>query len=361
MALVNRLSESQKSAEARKVIEQCRRDGGFYASTHNYHAQFWNRDLIYSQDVLLELGYAREVKAQLCEFMKHQAKDGRIPTSIHVSSSKGSRPVFHGWTADTEILFVIGVLKYDRFTSDSLHQQSAAQISRCVDFIERRLGGNGLIPGMDWRDAMPNYMGKFLLSNQMLLVDMYELLGRPDRAQQIREKVNELFYSTELGFYADSISYKRGKAVRDLHFDSLGNSMVLLNHTAGEGEAKGVLSALENARTQFGYPNITPAYRLNKARDIFLSIDGIKAFVRNGAFRRNQPNTYQNSAIWPFVESWVIGALRSQGAGERADLAASLVLARRGINEVYSPINGEPLESEGQLWTAASILSVARA
>ena len=186
MPLSNKTSEPQKLSEAKAVISECRRDEGFHASTRNY-PQFWNRDLVYSEGVLLDLGYAREVRAQLSEFARLQRGDGQIPTSIALSDSKGSKPRFHSWTSDTEILFVIGMMTYRDVVNDSFYQQNTGHVALCVDFIERRLNGYGLIPGMDWRDAMPNYMGKFLLSNQMLLANMYESMGNHDQANRIKE------------------------------------------------------------------------------------------------------------------------------------------------------------------------------
>lgn len=358
MQTLNRALLSAKTEEARKVIEGCRRDSGFHASTRNY-PQFWNRDLVYSIDSLLELGYANEVKEQLSRFLKHQKHNGRIPTSIHDSKKFGEIPGFHSWTADTEILFIIGVAKYATFTSDlQFLEKNAGSLKRCLDYIERKLDKEGLIPGMDWRDAMPNYMGKYLLSNQMLLVNMYDAIGMLEKADKLRDTVNRLFYSEASGFYADSI-YWRGSVVQnDMHFDSLGNSLAVLNNTAGE-RAKMVLSAMEKAKTEFGYANITPPYAIEK-RDFFTSLGRLHAFVRNGAFRRNAPGTYQNSTIWPFVESRVVEAMRSAGLNEKADLASSLILSRRGMNEVYDSRSGAPQESEGQLWTAAAIISVAR-
>lgn len=359
MQTLSRPQLAAKAQEAIKVIEGCRRDCGFHASTRNY-PQLWNRDLVYSMDSLLELGYSKEVKAQLSEFIRHQRRNGRIPTSIRESERFGKIPSFHSWTSDTEMLFVIGMIKYAKFASDqSFLEQNLLAISRCLGYIDRHLDKHGLIPGMDWRDAMSNYMGKYLLANQMLLVEMYDALGMTDRSSRLRETVNVLFYSEEHGFYADSVSWRRSVPLTQMHLDSLGNSLAILNHTADRERSKSVLSALEGARTQFGYVNITPPYEINKKR-ILLSPRKMHAFILNGAYRRNDPYTYQNSTIWPFVESRVVAAMKSAKADEKAEFASSIMAARRAMNEVYSPKTGEPQESEGQLWTAAAIISLLR-
>ncbi len=359
MQTLNLPAGSAKVQEAMKVIEGCRRDSGFHASTSNY-PQLWNRDLVYSIDALLSLGYANEVKGQFSIFLKHQRRSGRIPTSVHEQKKLGGTPSFHSWAADTEILFILGVAKYATATSDTQFlEQNAVGLKRCLDYIERKLDKNGLISGMDWRDAMPNYMGKYLLSNQMLLVEMYDAIGMPEKAQQLRNTVNRLFYSESDGFYADSIYFGRSSIQKEMHLDSLGNSLAVLNGTAGERSTR-VLSALEAAKTEFGYANISPPYAIEK-RNFFSSLRRLHAFVGNGAFRRNAPGTYQNSTIWPFVESRVVQAFRRAGLEEKADQASSLMLSRRAMNEVYGPKDGKPQESEGQLWTAAAIISLATA
>jgi len=79
----------------------------------------------------------------------------------------------------------------------------------------------------------------------------------------------------------------------------------------------------------------------------------------NGAFLRNKPGRYQNSAIWPFVEIRVIDALKKLQANIEAEEAIKVMIERKGFNEFYDPITGEPGGSEGQLWTAAAVLSAA--
>jgi hypothetical protein len=57
------------------------------------------------------------------------------------------------------------------------------------------------------------------------------------------------------------------------------------------------------------------------------------------------------------VEIRVIDALRKLQATKEADLATSLVIERPDFNEFYDPTTGAPEGSEGQLWTAAAVIS----
>lgn len=346
----------EKEKKARKVIEECRRENGFYASTQRYHA-LWLRDLVYSEDVLLKLGYVGDVENHLFEFIKLQHTNGQMPTVIDFSFSRLIRQRFQSCPSDTEILFVIGMRKYAAFAGSRFFKENEEAVKSCVTFIENRLDEHRLIPGMDWRDAIPNYRGKCLLANQMLLADMYESLGNLTAANLVKQNVNKFFYSKNLCCYADTVHWEDGELKQDHNFDSLGNALAILNDTAPEKVSEGILGGFNAAKTAFGYRNITPNYEFNRAK--LLITWYLTCGVANGAFLRNKPGMYQNSAIWPFVEIRVIDALRKLQAISEAEAATKLMIERKGFNEFYDPTTGEPGGSEGQLWTAAAVLSAA--
>jgi hypothetical protein len=210
---------------------------------------------------------------------------------------------------------------------------------------------------MDWRDAIPNYREKCLLANQMLLVDMYELLGNVTAANQVKENVNKFFYSKNVCCYADTVHWEDGELKTDHNFDCLGNALAILNGTASKEVSEGLLKGFSAAKTPFGYRNITPHYEFNRAK--LLVTWYLTCGVANGAFLRNKPGRYQNSAIWPFVEIRVIDALRKLQATSEADAATNLMIERKGFNEFYDPTTGAPRGSEGQLWTAVAVVSAA--
>ncbi|HMK94375.1 MAG TPA: hypothetical protein VK536_03140 [Candidatus Limnocylindrales bacterium] len=344
----------EKEEKARRVIEGCRRENGFYASAQRYQA-LWLRDLVYSEDVLLKLGYLKEVENHLFEFIKLQRSNGQIPSVIDLSFSKLIRQRYQSCPSDTEILFVIGVRKHAEFAGNQFFKENEEAVKSCVAFIENKLDTHQLLPGMDWRDAIPNYRGKFLLANQMLLSDMYESLGNLKASNLVKENVNKLFHSTNLCCYADTVYWENGELKKDLNFDSLGNALAILNGTASEEISEGILRGFNAARTPFGYRNITPNYEFNRAK--LLITWYLTCGVANGAFLRNRPGMYQNSAIWPFVEIKVIDALRKLQVISEAGAATKLMIERKGFNEFYYPATGAPGGSEGQLWTAAAVLS----
>jgi hypothetical protein len=344
----------EKEEKARAVIEACRTVNGFNASTQVYH-QLWLRDLVYSEDVLLRLGYHRDVENHLSEFIKLQRSCGQMPTVIDFSVSKLIRQRFQRCSSDAEILFVIGMHKYAAVVGDRFFEENKEAVKSCVSFLESKLDAYRLIPGMDWRDAMPVYIGKCLLANQMLLADMYELLGNSAASNLIKENVNKLFYLADLGWYADAIHWEGSELKKDHHFDSFGNALAVLNGTASKKVSEGILRGFDVAKTPFGYRNITPYYEFDREKALATWYRTCR--VPFAVFLRNRPDKYQNSAIWPFVEIRVIDALRKLQAASEAQAATSLVIERKGFNEFYDPTTGVPDGSEGQLWTAAATLS----
>ena len=344
----------EREVMAKKVIEGCRRENGFYASTQRYH-ELWLRDLVYSEDMLFKLGYRREIKNHLSEFIKLQRRNGQMPTVIDFSVTKLIPQRYQSCPCDTEILFVIGMSKCGEFAGNQFFKENEKAIKSCVTFIEGKLNEHHLIPGMDWRDTIPNYKGKFLLANQMLLTDMYELLENSKAANLVKKNVNELFLSKNQNYYADTVYWEDGELKQDHNFDSFGNALAIINGTASEKVSNGILNGFNIAKTPFGYRNITPPYEFNRAK--LLATWYFMCRVGNGAFLRNKPGFYQNSTIWPFVEIKVIDALRKLQATAEADAATKLIIERPGFNEFYNPTTGAPRGSKGQLWTAAAIVS----
>jgi len=183
------------------------------------------------------------------------------------------------------------------------------------------------------------------------------LVGNLAAANLVKQNVNKFFYSKNLCCYADTIHWENGELKHDQNFDCFGNALAILNGTAPKEISDGIVKGFNAAKTAFGYRNITPNYEFNRAK--LLITWYLTCGVTNGAFLRNKPNRYQNSAIWPFVEIRVIDALKKLQATLEAEEAIKLMIERKGFNEFYDPITGEPRGSEGQLWTAAAVLSAA--
>ena len=164
-----------------------------------------------------------------------------MPTVIDFSFSKLIRQRYQRCPSDTEILFVIGMRKYAEFADNQFFKANEETVKSCVTFIENKLDEHRLIPGMDWRDTMPNYKGKHLLANQMLLANMYELQENHHAAISVKENVNKFFLSKKLCCYADTVYWEDGELKQNHTFDSLGNASAVINGTASEKVSKGIL------------------------------------------------------------------------------------------------------------------------
>lgn len=355
------------AAKAKSTIEKCKTSEGFTASADLYR-DLWLRDLFYSERTLIELGYQETVREHFSTFLKYQLRSGQIPTVI--SSTRWKRlfsGMYHFWTSDTEILFVLGMTTYAKMTGDrAFLEENMASIGRCVKFIGWSLNSSGLLPGLDWRDAVVNYYHgpKYLLSNQVLLAQMYDELGRTEDAKILKETIRKLFFFTRSGpsfLPVDCVSWgdKEQGGKFEYRLDSLGNSLAILFGIVSGDAAIEVARNLDQARTNYGYRNLFPHMRIERSR-AFASRRAMAAFVRNGAFVRNRPDHYQNSALWPFVEARIVSAFRKVGFSQKAEELSRIMTEREGFNEWYSPIDGRPHGSRDQLWTAAAVLDQQR-
>ena len=352
-------SDARALAGALGVIADCKTGSGFKASTQAY-PELWLRDLVYSEGPLLDLGHAATVRAHFESMLRLQRRSGQVPTAVGSGLRRIFNQRFHFWTSDTEVLFLAGVARYSSATGDrGLEDGHRGGLDSAVRYVEGRTDSHGLLPGMDWRDALMCCEGRFLLSNQANLVAMYDALGLPEEAEKVRLSVRELFFDEALGYYADAVWWSDGAVMRDLRFDCLGNALSMLTGITPVEQVPGVCDRFRGAETRFGLRDFYPPCPPMRAR-AFRSFGEMNAFARNGAFLRNREGHYQNSAIWPFVEAKVAEALTKAGRREQAVRIAELALGRRGFSEWYSPSDGAPKGSEGQLWTAAGLLSMSR-
>jgi glycogen debranching enzyme len=341
-------------AQATEVIKECRTSRGFFASTHLY-PELWVRDLVYSEEVLVRLGYVSEVKAHFEEFLKRQKPNGQIPNVITSRQRGLFNQAFHSWTADNEILFLIGLQNFSLLAKDSTFISiDKEKIERCLSFVRKRTNSLGLISGLDWRDAMPNYQDKLLLTNQLLLLHLYRIMGFDKWAEDMQDRIVNVFYSDELGFFVDFVSSDGRPPAGTQRFDSLGNALAILLEVHPLATALAA-RIFDGVKSEYGYRNLSPPYKIPRISPA-LSARGANAFLRNGAIFRNRPHNYQNSAIWPFVEARIVRALAKAGEVDEASELAHRMASRSQFNEWYSPDDGTPRGSRGQLWTAAAVL-----
>jgi glycogen debranching enzyme len=176
---------------------------------------------------------------------------------------------------------------------------------------------------------MANYMEKPTLVCQLLSCRALELSGRLRQASKLKTLIREAYWSREKGCYTD-LPEPEGR------MDCLGNSLAILYDLASAKETSLIVEALKKASTPHGVLNIYPPYPKHVCSQ--------------------RPHTYQNSAIWPMVQGYVIAALTKMGLKKEAEKEFMKMVSLPELNEWYTP-EGKPKGSPNQLWTAAMLVS----
>ena len=344
-------SSGTKVQEALETIEKCRADRGFYASAERYKYEYWTRDLYFSLDALLSLGYEKEIKNQIEEIWNGQKEDGELPRLISekpikrglnkayykikkndlvnsVRSLSALETRLNRWTVDYVPMAVIATYEYAERTGDSsLITELKPKIDKTVSYVEEHMK-DGLLIGGDWRDSVPELRDKALLSNNVILYKMYSHMGEEEKADALKERINNMFWNGE--YYEDFPGSGS--------FDSLGASLAVLEGVVPKDRYTPVYDKLQGASRKSGVVNV-----LN---------DSAKTTGKQYAQSCNQ-----RYAVWPFISLRAAQAMKKMGADEAAKNEIERFNKLDGFYEWYDPDSGKPQGSRYQLWSAAAYYS----
>jgi glycogen debranching enzyme len=341
-----------KLREAKEVIKKCAGKKGFYAGDD--YKQYWARDFVYSLDTILKLGFANLAKSHFIQLFKKQKSTGEIPTLVHnkedMLNFKGHISLFldtlryrgikslhpsnlaylgkyHRWTADSGILVIVGLKKYEQCTKDfRFLKENEEKIRKLIEFIEGLIDSKfGFIRGSGWADAMVNYNDKFSLCTQVLLYKMYKILKEKKKAKILKNNINSKFWNENLGYYSDHLEGNR--------FDTLGNALAIIEDIVPNKRIGLLVEKFNIVSTNFGYRNLYPPYKMKECSQ--------------------KPHVFQNSTIWPFIHAHGVIALVKKGFLEEAKREFMKMTKLKGFNEWYDPFTGKPDGSKNQLWSAA--------
>ena len=351
----------QKIKQAKAIIESCVGRRGVWASPARYKYQCWTRDfVIATEEALLNLGRQEAVKLHLNELSKHQYGDGRVPImfldkparwlALKVWHSVKSRRMsfllrqyfskdgigqLSPWTRDSEFLYALGVAQFARFADDRIFlAEHSSHIKAALSYVEAHLMNNGLIFGGDWRDTRPDLTDKFLLTNNCLLYQTYNLLGETKKAAELKTAINERFWNGS--YYRDYIG------VDD--FDTLGNALAVLFDVAPPDRWASIIESAEALDTPYGY-------KLNK----------VTLPPKSKAETAVMLRTNQFGVIWPFIHGFMILAALKGGRADIAERQFQKWTELGGFYEFYDPTTGNGHGSTDQVWSAALYLRAARA
>ena len=317
-----------------------------------------------SQDKRL-LASLRRVLATLA---KNQSPRGHIPSLVHDPEDRGA--------SDTTPLFLVVLGMYRRVVGEP--EFLAAAAGKALTWMEYRSPSDRFLvaqlPTTDWRDEQV-VLGFGLYVN-VLTYAYLRLFGCYDRASQLADMMHHFTVSGGLmhrhvhegltvrkkPYYA-MYSFKVFSSER---FDLLGNSLAILTGIAPPSGARAIISWVERE------------CRAMQARGD-LNVDlapNFFPFVRPGDPEwthryelHNQPGTYHNGGVWPFVCSFHIAAMVAAGrmrlARRKLQVLTELVRHAKdpnlafGFNEYYQAQDGAPRGHDWQSWSAAMYLYAA--
>ena len=240
-------------------------------------------------------------------------------------------------------------------------------LNYCINTIKATLDQDAsvlhctpLVPGetsfLDWREQSypagmsPAQIGEtFALSTNVLhyicrriLARMLREASRNDEAAGVDRAADELGKAINAQFHrvnsSKYVMFLTADGLRDSHIDALGSALAVLSGLAGD-EASRVLQSL--GRTAYGTPVFSP-------------------------FKPELKEVYHNSAIWPFVEAFVMLAHVNQRNAGGVEFSAMCMLRSALLNatnkENFHARTGRAEDtvsnSDAQLWSAAGMLAL---
>ncbi len=357
-----------KISQAMLMLDECVGRHGVWASADaRYRRQCWTRDFgLATMPLLMSLGRTDDVFTHLQSLESRQRPDGRIPILFldgtwgvadfvcgRLKRSFRSRSVsfmLRRWaqcqlwnltpgTRDSELYYCLAALEFERLVG--IRPVSARSIHAAVGYIERALMKDGLVRGCDWRDTMHVELdGKALLTNNSVLVRVYDLLNDKEKATTLRRRIRERFwYNGVLRDYPGAMPTNDRPA-----FDPLGASLAVLYNVVSPDEYPALLTSFRAVDSDCGVTIMCKHNPLN---------DHEKTIIEET----------QGVVTWPFVVGFTSLAARhmarnclTKDVGAACSSFASQQLMKLehldGFYEWYDPRTGVGCGAKRQLWSA---------
>lgn len=296
---------------------------------------------------------------------RHQSPLGQVPGLADDPRDLGS--------SDTTPLFLIGLALYRRHTGDSGFLADAAERAR--RWLAYQSPDDRVIvaqqPTSDWRDEqwVPGY-GLYV---NTLVYAALRLHGEHERAERLRERLNRpvIVDGRKPAHLLEGLalpdrptyalwSYKVHYSPR---FDLLGNSLAVLWGVASAGKARSIVQWVEERGAK---QRDAGELALELPPCLMPVIQPTDPDWHPRYVQFNQPGTYHNGGVWPFIAGVYVAALVATGqhalARQRLLALAKLNGPARGpdlgfgFNEWLSPLDGAPRGEDWQTWSAAMFL-----
>jgi hypothetical protein len=358
-----------KIDDAEKLIRACRGSKGMWASTGRYRHQCWTRDFCIATSYLLmhypALQSLETVFHHLYNTATRQKFDGKIPILYlddemeflrdKIEKSLAARKIsfmlkryldrdienLTPHTRDSELLYIITASEFldaAKRQNYQINEVAKNMISSArilaMDYIEKNLLVDGLVPGADWRDTREDLNDKCVLTNACLLYKAYTALSMRDKATQIKNILQEKFWNGE--YFIDYVGCD--------NFDILGNSLAIIYGIVDNSQTNSIFEyAVANIQTEFGF----------KMSDTFLpALDEKERTIMER----------DKAVIWPFTNGFLLDAMLTHGGTKWHGFVESqfaIWSERKGFYEWYDIVEGNGYGSVNQTWSAALYLRIA--
>lgn len=365
----NYFMAANKIRDAQDIITRCIGIKGVWASTSRYAQQCWTRDFCLATSYLLmhnpHLQSWDVVSRHLYNLAMRQNSNGKIPilyldddiaflrSKIHQSIATGKIPFMLSryldreienltpHTRDSELFYIITATEFlqlatrKNYYMDELTKNTISSARfLAMDYIEKNLLVDNLVPGADWRDTRDDLDKQCVLTNACLLYKAYTCLSMHKHATIVKNIIQEKYWTGQ--YFRDYMGTE--------NFDILGNSLAVLYGLATAQQCDTIFQyTCDNLLTPYGF----------KMTDTFLP-----------ALNEHEKQIMKRDAavIWPFINGFMLDAMLQHGTSKWQSFAKtqfSVWTKLPGFYEWYDICDGIGYGSENQTWSAALYLRVA--
>lgn len=335
---------------ALEELEKNKTSDGKLWNTGEKWAGVWTRDIAYS--IILSLGLLDPEISMNC--LRKKIQNGKI---IQDTGTGGSWPVSSdrvSWiTAAWEIYLVSGNISWLKEVFPVIQNALEADENTIYYPDSPALGESSFLDWREqtyprWMEPIDIYRSESLATNclhyqanriayQAARVLQYPGKKYKNKAQYLKNKINEHFWQEEKGYYGQ---YRYGRHYLSLspRSEALGEALAVLFDIAGAKKQKSIIESVPLG--EYGIPSIAP------------QIPGIPS--------------YHNDGIWPFVQAfWNLAAVKTgnlkaleHGLASIYRTSALFLTYKENFTAHSGDANTTEINSDRQLWSIAAGLAM---
>ncbi|AYV81547.1 MAG: glycogen debranching enzyme alpha-1,6-glucosidase [Harvfovirus sp.] len=359
---------SGKTAAALDIVRRCIGEKGIWASTDRYADTCWNRDAALtvipwlleahnqpSEEKKIPSTNIDIVVKHLLGIQQRQLENGKVPilfldnverfvTKKKEKAIRTGKPSFMltrheegslenltPHTRDGELLHILAVNQLLQLVPNiACAKVLKDSADKALSYVENTLlAKSPLVMGADWRDTREDLNDKCVLTNAVLLKQVYTVLHMKEKEQKIHAILKTFWNGTYFNDYEGNSS-----------FDVLGNALSILYDVATTDQMELIFTHAIGLTTPYGI----------KMTEVFLpALSG----------KEEEIMTRDQAVIWPFVTGFMLLAIVQKGNKMWVEIATKEFAkwcALDGFFEWYAISTGEGFGSIEQVWSAAMFL-----